>query len=123
MTLGAGIAIGTSVGSLTLGAVAVIRTLISAKAAKTEPHPITTGLANSIIKILEILQEIKAEISPHFPVIRSKLEGTHETVKEIDFVVKRNGDKIEGIEDKVDAVDKTTSEIRITQKSIDKRIK
>lgn len=115
---------GITIVGLFFAAVPIVIKMMSVKANRTQPeNPINAGLANSIIKILEILEDFRTNIAPHLIVMKSKIEGTHELLKETNYIAKRNGDKIEGIEEKVESIDKATGLIRETQQSIERRIK
>lgn len=124
-----GMDISTGTGMAIVGgmfsATAIVFKVINSKTANREEHP-TNGLSNSLLKVLAILKDIEyhvKDMAPHFLVIRGKTISTHDDIKEISHIVKRNGDKIEGIEFSTTSMDKILDTMREAQKIIAQDVK
>jgi len=118
MTLGSGLMIG----SFVLAAYGIVIKVIGNKKPEN-----STQIGETLVKILISTEETRVLIMKEFyPFIldfKNKMKSIHDSTKEIDKKVAMIEDNTKETERKVDEMSKAVLEIRLTQKSIDKRIK
>lgn len=109
MTLGSGVMIA----SFFIAVTPIILKIIPKRQSKDqkEIHPIIMDLMKGVkasIKsnnsLIQNTNTLVQEMAAHYLLLESKVMGTHDMAHNINGIVKRNGDKIEGLEPKIDDI-------------------
>ena len=123
MTMGSGVAIA----SVCLAVPATVKIIVSARAPKVKEDGTTNTVLLELIKSMKGTMESRAEIdketTKNLIEMNIKAKSTHEKVNDIHLISKMTEDNTKKLTVSADSIKGIVGEIRVTQQSIERRIK